>query len=211
MPRLQCVGTSATLSSMGTFDEQRADVARVASNLFGAPVLPPNVIGETLRRATTERDLNDPAYVGPPYRPRGRFRSWQPPVDMKRLSTIRCRSGWRVRLELPPKPARPVGSQRGRAASRGRGCGPALNDAHGRAIEQCGQVIEAGLMAGYQCQPDPHTGFSRFRVSPAPVHQPRRHRLRLARVRRDAPPHPVSTTIRSRRSQQGLASAGVLS
>ena len=32
--RLQCVGTSATLATAGTFDEQRAEIARVASNLF---------------------------------------------------------------------------------------------------------------------------------------------------------------------------------
>jgi ATP-dependent helicase YprA (DUF1998 family) len=33
---LQCVGTSATLASAGTFKEQRAEIARVASNLFGS-------------------------------------------------------------------------------------------------------------------------------------------------------------------------------
>ena len=48
--QLQCVGTSATLASEGTFDEQRAEIARVASNMFGSEVRPENVIGETLRR-----------------------------------------------------------------------------------------------------------------------------------------------------------------
>src|ERR1700693_1676907 len=38
--RLQCVGTSATLASAGTFDEQRAEIARVASNFFGSEVRP---------------------------------------------------------------------------------------------------------------------------------------------------------------------------
>ncbi|MGH8996455.1 MAG: DEAD/DEAH box helicase, partial [Acidimicrobiales bacterium] len=50
--RLQCVGTSATLAGEGTFDEQRREVAEVASRLFGAPVHPERVIGETLERAT---------------------------------------------------------------------------------------------------------------------------------------------------------------
>ena len=60
--RLQCVGTSATLASAGTFDEQRAEIARVASNLFGSEVRPEHVIGETLRRATPNRELADPGF-----------------------------------------------------------------------------------------------------------------------------------------------------
>jgi ATP-dependent helicase YprA (DUF1998 family) len=58
---LQCVGTSATMSSEGTFDDQREVVARVASNLFGAPVRHGNVIGETLVRATGETPDTVPA------------------------------------------------------------------------------------------------------------------------------------------------------
>jgi ATP-dependent helicase YprA (DUF1998 family) len=49
---LRYVGTSATLAAGGTQDEQRREVARVASLIFGDPVEPENVIGETLRRAT---------------------------------------------------------------------------------------------------------------------------------------------------------------
>ena len=55
-PNLQCVGTSATLAGPGTYDEQRAEVARVASRLFGTTVEPEAVIGETLRPATDEID-----------------------------------------------------------------------------------------------------------------------------------------------------------
>jgi very-short-patch-repair endonuclease len=54
--RLQCVGTSATLAGEGTPDEQRAEVAVVASRLFGATVKPGRVIGETLERATVPPD-----------------------------------------------------------------------------------------------------------------------------------------------------------
>ena len=52
--QLQCVGTSATLASAGTFDEQRAEIARVASNLF------------RVRSPTGERDRRDasPGYSG---------------------------------------------------------------------------------------------------------------------------------------------------
>jgi ATP-dependent helicase YprA (DUF1998 family)/very-short-patch-repair endonuclease len=59
---LRCVGTSATLAGPGTFAEQRAEVARVATRLFGAPVDPGNVIGETLRPATEEVDIDDPGF-----------------------------------------------------------------------------------------------------------------------------------------------------
>jgi ATP-dependent helicase YprA (DUF1998 family) len=51
---LQCVGTSATMTSRGTAVQQRAEVAKVASRLFGTLVTPGNVIGESLRRVTAD-------------------------------------------------------------------------------------------------------------------------------------------------------------
>lgn len=50
--RIQYVGTSATLAGAGSIDEQRAQVAAVASTIFGEEVAPTGVIGETLRRST---------------------------------------------------------------------------------------------------------------------------------------------------------------
>ncbi|HLO27982.1 MAG TPA: DEAD/DEAH box helicase, partial [Anaerolineales bacterium] len=58
---LQCIGTSATLSTEGGFEDQQKDVAAVSSKLFGDIVLPANIIGETLRRSTVEMDFGDPA------------------------------------------------------------------------------------------------------------------------------------------------------
>ncbi len=55
-PGLQCVGTSATMSSKGTLDEQKRTVAEVARTLFDAPVSPDRVVGETLVRATGDHD-----------------------------------------------------------------------------------------------------------------------------------------------------------
>ncbi|MCK9462853.1 MAG: DEAD/DEAH box helicase [Proteobacteria bacterium] len=57
------VGTSATLASGGTWEEQRAAVADTASRLFGAEVKPERVIGETLRRVTPLRRHDDPQFV----------------------------------------------------------------------------------------------------------------------------------------------------
>lgn len=52
-PNLQVVGTSATMASGGTAQQQKEAVADVATRLFGAEVTPERVIGETLSRATT--------------------------------------------------------------------------------------------------------------------------------------------------------------
>jgi len=54
-PGLQCVGTSATMSTAETVADQRGEVAQVASRIFGANVAPEHVITETLVRATTDR------------------------------------------------------------------------------------------------------------------------------------------------------------
>ncbi|WP_225799131.1 protein kinase [Streptomyces sp. NK15101] len=58
---LQCIGTSATMSTEGSWEEQRREVARVAARLFGTTVLPQRVIGETLIRATEEAPASVPA------------------------------------------------------------------------------------------------------------------------------------------------------
>ncbi|MEV4439867.1 protein kinase [Streptomyces sp. NPDC049577] len=53
-PDVQCIGTSATMSTEGSLDDQKKVVAAVASTLFGTQVRPEHVIGETLVRATEE-------------------------------------------------------------------------------------------------------------------------------------------------------------
>ncbi|MEV4680457.1 DEAD/DEAH box helicase [Streptomyces kurssanovii] len=58
---LQCIGTSATMSTEGSWDNQRREVAKVAGRLFGTTVLPKRVIGETLVRATEEAPETVPA------------------------------------------------------------------------------------------------------------------------------------------------------
>ncbi|SBT94863.1 ATP-dependent helicase YprA, contains C-terminal metal-binding DUF1998 domain [Streptomyces sp. DI166] len=58
---LQCIGTSATMSTEGSWEDQQREVARVAGRLFGTTVLPYRVIGETLVRATEEPPESVPA------------------------------------------------------------------------------------------------------------------------------------------------------
>lgn len=54
--RLQCVGTSATMASGSTVEDQRREVARTASSIFGTSVSSDSVIVESLVRATTDRN-----------------------------------------------------------------------------------------------------------------------------------------------------------
>ena len=56
---VQCIGTSATMTTEGDASDQRQAVADVAATLFGVPVQPGHVIGETLERIT------DPAAIAP--------------------------------------------------------------------------------------------------------------------------------------------------
>ncbi|HSH59278.1 MAG TPA: DEAD/DEAH box helicase, partial [Acidimicrobiales bacterium] len=58
---LRYVGTSATLSTAGTLGDQQEAVAAMATMIFGSDVAPTSVVGETLRRATIDIDVGDPA------------------------------------------------------------------------------------------------------------------------------------------------------
>ena len=60
-PDVQCIGTSATMTTEGGPEEQKNEVAKVAATLFGVPVEPRNVIGETLERITDPATLSSQA------------------------------------------------------------------------------------------------------------------------------------------------------
>jgi ATP-dependent helicase YprA (DUF1998 family) len=53
---VQCIGTSATMTTEGDASDQRRAVAEVVTTLFGVPVQPAQVIGETLERITDPAD-----------------------------------------------------------------------------------------------------------------------------------------------------------
>ena len=46
--KITCIGTSATMVSVGSLASQREEVARVATNMFGRSFRPDQVINETL-------------------------------------------------------------------------------------------------------------------------------------------------------------------
>lgn len=58
-----CVGTSATMASEGTSEDQKQHVAQVAQKLFGVPFTSDQIIGEALERATRELDFNAPDVI----------------------------------------------------------------------------------------------------------------------------------------------------
>jgi len=62
-PQMQCIGTSATLASEGTYAEQQEKVATVASIFFGTRFTPEQIIGETLQRATPSYSETDTFFV----------------------------------------------------------------------------------------------------------------------------------------------------
>ncbi|WP_262402421.1 DEAD/DEAH box helicase [Actinomadura sp. CNU-125] len=55
---LQCVGTSATMASDGSSEDQARTVADVASKIFDTPIAAHRVIGETLTRSTEDGDID---------------------------------------------------------------------------------------------------------------------------------------------------------
>lgn len=160
-PNLQCVGTSATLAEGGTFAEQQHKIAQVASRLFGAVVKPERIIGETLRRATPERDLNDPAFVAELTRRLGNPQL-RPPKDYHGFVAAPL-SIWiesTFGLEAEPgtgrlRRARPI------SITGAEGAAHKLSTVTGVPPEQCVQAIQATLLAGYAV-PNPQTGFPTF-------------------------------------------------
>ena len=58
---LQCIGTSATMSSDGTIADQKRQIVEVATTIFGTEFKPENIIGETLRRVTKSFDFEKSA------------------------------------------------------------------------------------------------------------------------------------------------------
>ncbi len=54
-----CVGTSATMASGGSCEEQRIEIASVASRLFGTDVKPESIVGEPLKRESLVLNFAD--------------------------------------------------------------------------------------------------------------------------------------------------------
>jgi ATP-dependent helicase YprA (DUF1998 family)/very-short-patch-repair endonuclease len=159
---LQCIGTSATLSSGGTHQERQNEVAKVATQLFGVPVLPEHVIGETLKRTTPERELNSSVFVkkltarvaDPNCTPSKNYQEFiTDPLSVWIESTFGVEWDAHSSRLVRAKP---------RSITGKNSAAEALSQQTGIPEDRCGQVLKEGLLAGYQCEPHPETGFSPF-------------------------------------------------
>ena len=159
---LQCVGTSATLAGGGDYQRQRAEVAGMATRIFGCEVRPEHVIGESLVRVTRMADEVDPEFHR---RLSERVRSFDDatgipdfqafvddPLSIWLESTFGV-TGQNDRL-VRARPKRIAGEE-GSAAGL-------LHALTGVEEERCIEVIQQGLLAGYEQVTNPATGRPPF-------------------------------------------------
>ena len=149
-PKLQCVGTSATLAEGGPFSEQRQKIAEVATKLFGARVKPERVIGETLRRATKPRVITDPDFRTQLTK-RVANQQQKPPTEYDAFVNdplsiwIETTFGLTSEAETGRlKRAEPI------SITGDKGAGKLLADLTGLPVEKCTQAIQEVLLAGYE-------------------------------------------------------------
>lgn len=150
---IQFIGTSATLASEGPYSEQQAKVAEVGSSIFGAPVHPDNVIGETLRRTTpASYDLNSLESVVNETYSLNVPTTYEAYVAHPLSRWIEDTFGLQ---ELDGRLARQEPRSIQSAAEE-------LSQLTGVATETCANIIQTWLLAGYECEPDPESGYVPF-------------------------------------------------
>jgi ATP-dependent helicase YprA (DUF1998 family) len=162
---LQHIGTSATMATGGTFDEQRIEVARVASLIFGATVEPQDIIGETLKRVTAKPMLNDAEFVNALTRRLNDAEARSPedydPFVADPLSRW-IESAFGVAAE--PETSRLVRAQP-RTITGPNGTAAELARLTGVSEETCGLRIQEQLLAGYSIKrPDSPFPVFAFRL-----------------------------------------------
>ncbi len=148
--QLRCVGTSATMAGPGTLAEQKKEVAKVSSRLFGTVIAPENVIGETLTRSTTEADYHDPVAlaalvdaIGDYLAPTALGAYYSHPLS----SWIETAFGLEREAEsglFKRKKPRSIGGDAGAAKE--------LSKLSGISENRCDEVIRLHLLAGYRLE-----------------------------------------------------------
>lgn len=159
---MQCIGTSATLASEGSFPEQQTRIAEVATKIFGSPVKPEHIIGETLTRLTPERNLNDPEFIKQ-LRERVTSQHLSFPTSFKEFTDdpliIWIESTFGVRKE---ENSNRLIRAHPKSITGENGAAKKLQELTGAPIEQCVNAIQNALLSSYACQPNPETGFPPF-------------------------------------------------
>ena len=158
---LQCVGTSATLAGTGTYEERQSGVAAMASQLFGTTVQPEHVIGETLRRTTSSRDEQDPAFVRELTK-RVQDVERKPPHNYQDFIADPLSIWIESTFGLREEDGRLVRSTPMSISSEKEGAAAELSRITGTSVERCITAIQEALLAGYECEPHPETGAPPF-------------------------------------------------
>jgi len=158
---MQCVGTSATLSGEGDYEEQRNKVAGVASLLFGDKVEPENVIGETIRRITPSQNISSADFasklkevVKNPYI----VRQWDYERFIETPLSVWIEDTFGIKKE--EKSGRLIRSKP-RSISGENGAAKELSLLTGEDENKCAYAIKEALLAGYSVK-NPDTGFPVF-------------------------------------------------
>lgn len=144
---LQCIGTSATLAGPGSLEQQRVEVANVASTLFGDRVSAESVIGETLRRATNENLISDEAFIA---KLRSSIQNPNLPGTYDEFTEYPLASWVESRLGLRSD------NETGRlvralpkSLTGNEGAGNELSRLTGLPYESCVQALQSTLLSGY--------------------------------------------------------------
>ena len=160
--KIQCVGTSATLSTSGTYAQQMKEVAKVASTIFGDEVQSEHVIGETLRRATKEESDSDAEFLNR-LRQRLEDNEIEPPCDYNGY-VVDALSSWIETvfgIAHEPESGRLVRAKP-LSISGEKGAARTLSELTGVPEGSCIQAIQKQLLSSYHCEPNPDTGFPVF-------------------------------------------------
>jgi superfamily II DNA/RNA helicase len=153
-PGLQCIGTSATMTSCGSSVEQKNTVAEVASRIFGAEVTPDHVIGETLTRATSADAEQDVAGLTKT------VREWEIPGDYANLANSALAS-WiesMFGLAVEPQTGRLIRQAPRRLREH---AAPALSQLTDLPVQDCHEAIRNALLIGSRVH-HPETGRPLF-------------------------------------------------
>jgi ATP-dependent helicase YprA (DUF1998 family)/very-short-patch-repair endonuclease len=154
-----CVGTSATMGTGATFADIKRDVADVATRLFGAPVLEDHVIGERLRRITTDIHEDDPKIAA-----QLAIRVKDPSFEIPSSFDAFCQDPMASWVETTFGLENENGSDHLKRASPKTiiQAGKQLSQKLGLDESACATAIQRWLLHGYKCEPDPINGNRPF-------------------------------------------------
>ena len=158
-----CIGTSATMVSVGSAESQRSEVARVARTVFGRPFGPDQIVDETLARSLdatgtqpSKQELHA-AITAPIDADAGETELRKHPVAIWLENRIALKEHAGRLVRQMPMGFRDVGA--------------ALAEASGAPVDSCQLVLEATLQWISAVNQRVQEGGSRYSLLPFKLHQ----------------------------------------